>query len=391
MHQIMNMETKNYLVSLLTAWAQNADTEKPVALPVPPGVDTLVVCDTILNHHVHVALAPFIPEEVQTLELRENLASARERTAFLLLELERILPSVTWEACRPVVLKGAALAPGFYAQPDQRWFLDLDILVPRGLVDEVCHRLEGLGYHAYSANRDPLYYDRHHLHRMMVGPQGSCVEVHWDLTLPASIYQFDLPGVFNRANALVLGRETMLTAAPVDQILHGVYQHIADGFLDLKRVMDMSLLLKKLSEDEILYLVKESRRTKMNLALGLSLHLVKAFCGVSLPNGILNNLKPGWATNRILHGLNVESAMLERKAEKVDGFASLVHFLMVPSGGEKMRESSRFIWGGEAELMDRGHWHNEMPGFSQRMRLSLYLLKTLLNLGGRATKALVHG
>ena len=226
---------------------------------------------------------------------------------------------------------------------------------------------------------------------MMMGPQGSCIEVHWDLTLPASLYTFDLPGVFNRAKPMPLGRETMLTAAPVDQILHSVYQHIADGFLDLKRVMDMALLLQGLSEDERLYLVKESHRTKMNLALGLALHLVKSLCGVSFPGGIPQSLTPGWATNRTLHGLDMELSLLVRKADTVDGFPALVHLLMVPGRGEKMRESTKYIWEGEAELMDRGHWHDDLPGLGKRLRFSLYLFKTLLSLGGKATKALVHG
>lgn len=387
----MNIHTKNYVVSLLRAWAKKAESEIPAPLPLPTGVDAVEVSDILLNHHVHVALAPFLPKDSHSLALRENLASASERTAFLLLELERILPSITWDACRPVVLKGAALAPGYYAEPEQRWFLDLDILVPHGLVDEVCRRLEGLGYTAYSANRDPLYYERHHLHRMMIGPQGSCIEVHWDLTLPASIYKFDLPGVFNRARPAVLGRETMLASSPVDQILHGVYQHIADGFLDLKRVMDMALLVQSLSESETLYLIKESQRTKMNLALGLSLHLVKSMCGVEVPGGIPNSLKHGWASNRTLQGLDVEMCLLDRSAENVHGYASLLHFLMVPGRGEKLRESSRFIWSGEAELMDQGHWHDELPTFAQRIRLSLFFLRSFLNLGGKATKALIHG
>ncbi len=383
----MNIQTRQYMTSLLTAWAENR--EGPVALP--GGVDVKQICECLLEHHVHGALAPLLPLEAQSLELRENVASARERTGFLLLELERILPGITWDACRPVVLKGAALAPGYYARPEERWFLDLDILVPRNMVEEVCRRLETMGYTPFSAHRDPLYYDRHHLHRIMMGPQGSCVEVHWDLTLPASIYKFDLPGVFNRAKPMALGRQTMLTAAPVDQILHSVYQHIADGFVDLKRVMDMSLLLRGLSDDEILYLMKESGRTKMNLALGVSLHLVKSLCGFSLPGGVPHSLEPGWATARTLQGLDMELNLLTRNSEKTDGMASLVHFLMIPGRGEKMRESTRYVWGGEAELMDRGHWHDDLPGFGQRIRLSLFFLKTLFSLGGKATKALVHG
>lgn len=383
----MNNQTRKYLTTLMVAWA--SDNQAPQ--PIPAGVDTGEVCRLLLAHQVQVALAPYLPESAHSLEFRENIASSRERTGFLLLELERILPAITWASCRPVVLKGAALAPGYYHSPDQRWFMDLDILVPHNMVDEVCHRLESLGYEPFSAHRDPLFYDRYHLHRMMVGPQGSCVEIHWDLTLPASLYRFDVGGVFNRARPLVLGHQKMLAASPVDQILHGVYQHIADGFVDLKRIMDLVLLVKSLENEEFLYLVKEARRTKMNFALGLELHLMKSICGFDFPGGISKELIPGWASNRILHGLDVELGLWERRSESVDGYASLLHILMVPGQMGKLKESGRFVWRGEGELMDRGHWHDQMPGLFQRLRLSLFFLKTFLSLGGRATKALVRG
>ncbi len=387
----MNIQTRHYINNLLTAWARHGGRYADAPIAVPEGVDTAKVCDVLVSHQIQVALESYLPPEAHSLEFRENLAASRERTAFLLMELERLLPVITWSACRPLVLKGAALAPEYYAHADHRWFLDLDILVPRNKVEEVCQRLEKVGYQLFSGNRDPLFYDRHHLHRMMVGPQGSCLEVHWNLTLPASIYQMDIPGVFNRAQGMQLGSSQVLAASVTDQILHGVYQNIADGFLDLKRVLDLALLIRDISEDDLLHLVKESVDSKMNHALGLSLHLVKSLCGVSLPGGIPESLIPGWATNRILRGLDVELGMLERSAEKVEGYASLMHLLMVPSSTKTLKESSKFIWRGEAELMDRGHWHDDMPGLGKRLRLSLYFLKTLVLLGGRATKALILG
>ncbi len=387
----MNSKTQDYFRQILTAWAADSGRGTGNPLPLPVGVDPREVCDILLSHQIHVALSGYIPAENHTLEFRECLASSRERTAFLLLELERILPKITWDTCQPVVLKGACLSQQYYAQPSQRWFLDLDILVPRGQVDEVCSRLETLGYHSFSGDRDPLYYELHHLHRIMVGPQGSCVEVHWDLTLPASLYGFDVPGVFNRAESVGLGRTIMLAASPVDQILHGVYQNIADGFLDLKRVLDLVLLAKNLSDEELLYLVKESQRTKMSIALGLSLNLMKFFCGFPVQEKFQKQLSPGWTIRRILKGLDVERGMLERWGEKVDGYSSLLHLLVIPESGEKFHEITRFVWRGEAELMDSGHWKNQLPGFGGRLRISLYFIKTLLSMSGRATAALVKG
>lgn len=387
----MKEELKQTIKEILGAWAQDpaGASAKPVALP--SGLDSSVVCDLLLAHHLQVLAEPFLAEEDQTPAFREGLASARDRTAFLLLELERIMPVVAWADCRPVVLKGGSLSVNQYARPDQRWFLDLDILVPRGQVDAVCERLESVGYTPFDGNRDPLFYERHHLHRMMVGPQGSCVEVHWDLTLPTSIYGFDVAGVFNRAKEQQVGRVKMLAASPVDQVLHLVYQNIADGFLDLKRVCDLFLLVQGLEKEEKLYLVKESLRTRMNIGLWLSLHMVKSVFGVDSLWPGTETLAPGWATNRTLRGLDVEDGIFIRRADHLDGYASLIHFMMVPKQEDRWRETQRFVWIDEAELLDRGHRVGELPGWGPRFRLSLFLLKTYLVMSGRAVAAFVHG
>jgi len=380
-----------YVKNLLGAWSRDPGGRSTEPVPLLDGVDAADVCDLLLAHHLQVLADPFLPDQVKSLSFREGLASSRERTAFLLLELERILPAVTWADCRPVVLKGGALAQGQYTRPDQRWFLDLDILVPRGQVDEVCRRLEAVGYRRIDGNRDPLYYERHHLHRMMVGPQGSTVEVHWALTLPGSHYQFDVPGVFNRAREAKLGRQTMQAASPVDQVLHAVYQQIADGFVDLKRLCDLTLLVQGLSGEEKLYLVKESQRTNMGVGLWLSLHMVKHVLGAKVLWPEVETLAPGWLTTRTLRGLEVERGMLERRAETVDGYSSLLHLLMLNRPSERLRDTGRYVWLGEAELMDFGFRSENMPGLGRRLRLSAFFFKTLLSLGGRATLALLRG
>ncbi|PID78864.1 hypothetical protein CSB20_13015 [bacterium DOLZORAL124_64_63] len=387
----MKNVSQQYVKTLLAAWSRNPEGLAPSTIPLPDGVDAAEVCELLLAHHLQVLADPYLPEQAKTLDFREGLASSRERTGFLLMELERILPAVTWADCRPVVLKGGALAQGHYARPDQRWFLDLDILVPRGQVDEVCRRLETLGYRHFSGNRDPLYYARHHLHRIMLGPQGSTVEVHWDLTLPSSFYDFDVPGVFNRAREIHLGRQTMQAASPVDQVLHGVYQQIADGFVDLKRVCDLVVLLKGLTEEEKLYLVKEAGRTNMGTALWLSLHMVKQIAGLQVPWPEVEELAPGWWTTRTLRGLDVEEGLFQRRAATVDGYSSLLHLLMLHRPSERLWDSGRFVWPDEARLMDLGYQAKKMPGLGRRLRLSAFFFKTFLGLGGRATRALLRG
>ena len=127
------------------------------------------IADLLRNHHLESALLPLVPASARTPEMDEDRTDARHRTAWLLMELERILPPLERAGCSPVVLKGAALAVAHYTDPLDRWFVDTDLLVHRDRVDAACIAMEDLGYTPLEGDRYESYYDRHHLHRVMVG------------------------------------------------------------------------------------------------------------------------------------------------------------------------------------------------------------------------------
>jgi hypothetical protein len=387
----MEKITRQYLKSLLQAWLDTPPGDAVRPVEPPAGLDPAAIRKLLMEHRVEVALGPFLPLNFHNEAFRVSTMAAHQRTTFLLLELERILPAITWDQCQPVVLKGAALASTLYPDPMQRWFLDLDLLVPREQMDEVCRRLEGCGYRHYQGLRAPEYYERYHFHRIMNGPQGSVVEIHWDLTTSQSVYGFDVEGVFERALPARLGRLDIRVAAPVDQVLHGVYQNIADGYIDLRRVMDMGLIMAELSDEDWLYLMKESRQVKMGTAFVTWLHVVKSILGKEPPGGIPAEQVPGWVTRRTLQGLDVAGGLLERSAEKVDGYSYLLHLLFTPNTAKRLRELRRLLIPGEATFMDSGHPPDSLPGWSKRLHLSLYHTKRLLISSWRALRALVHG
>jgi hypothetical protein len=386
----MNKSDRKYLISLLQAWADNPTAQDAVPIPLPSDVNADKVRALLASHHVEVALGPFLPLNLHNEAFRKGAMAGRQRTGFLLMELERILPSLTWETCQPVVLKGAALATTLYPDALHRWFVDLDILVPRRHLEEACRRLEAKGYHQVQGLRDPLYYDRHHFHRIFNGPQGSVLELHWDVTTPHSIYGFDVEGVFDRALPARVGKVDFQVAAPVDQVLHGVYQNIADGYIDLRRVMDMALLMQILEEDDWLYLMKESARIRMGTAFGTWLHVVKDLLGRETPVPIPLGLIPGWATRRALDGLDVAGGLLERSAETVDGYSYMLHLLFTPNTAKRLREIKRQLFPGEEIFMDSGHRAGQMPPWPTRIRSSLYHTKRLVISGWRAFRAIFH-
>jgi len=323
---------RHYLVDLATAWANRA--AGPVEPPAgfEPAAHAPALREALLAHNVEVALGALLPPALRDEAIAAQMAVSRARTGELLLEAERILPLVGRHAERPVLLKGAALALRAYPEPAQRWFLDLDLLVPRAAVAPVCRELEQAGYRALPGGRDPRFYEKYHLHRILLGPAGACVEVHWDLTLPGSVYHLSASGVTARARADRLGRQAIWRPCAVDQVLHATYQNIADGWLDLRRVLDLALLVPALSHGERKMLLDLARHTGLERALALSLHVVKSITGVG--DELAAELEPslGPAAWRLVRGLDVTGGCLDRRGRSLEGYAALLHLLATPRG-----------------------------------------------------------
>ncbi len=387
----MNTATFQQFQDLLQTWLRVQQQGVPETVQPCPGVDWDELRALLVEHKVEAALGSVLPLEQRTPELDHQMVEARHRTASLLMELERIIPGLTWSRCRPVVLKGAALASTLYPDSGQRWFVDLDILVPRSLLDEVCERLMRKGYQPFEGATDPEFYERFHFHRIFLGPQGSCVEVHWDLVTPESNFAFDLEGLNRRALKTVVGCQDILVPAPVDQVLHGIYQNLADGFVDLRRVLDMGLLMGELAEEDWLYLVKQSRRAGMGPAMHFWLHIIKKLLGLEAPPSVVRALAPGWVHQRVVRGLAWEKALLARSAEKVEGASNFLLFFLASGPVRKFRRVRRTLTTGQEALFLEGHRAHQRFPIKTRLRLFLYFFKQFLLTGPRLLQAFFRG
>jgi hypothetical protein len=375
---------QQYLITLARAWVEGATG--PVVPPMNP--DPAAMRAALLAHNVDATLGPLLPANLRTTTFDDQMAASRIRTTDLLLECERILPLVRRHVERPLLLKGGALALRTYPDPGQRWFLDLDLLVPRSAVAAVCHELEQAGYRPLPNGRDPRFYEKYHLHRILLGPSGACVEVHWDLTLPGSVYLLSAAGVTARARPHRLGRMSLWHPSPVDQILHAVYQNIADGYLDLRRVLDLALLVPALSPAESVMLVDLAERAGLERSLALSLHVMKSVTGVESEWMAPLDYAFGSAAWRMVRGLDVVGGCLDRRARAVEGYTALLHLLTTPRGGLRLRETARLLWVGEERLLDMGHRAGALPGLWGRTRVGLHQALLLVRMTGLAMRAL---
>ncbi len=360
---------------------ESVDGPADAAAPThEPDFDWDLLLKQLLDHKVFGALSPLVDEQQLTGAQRQRLGDAgddfKRRTTLLLLELERILPSLEQAGCQPVVLKGAAIASGVYPTPSARYFLDLDILVAKEMVSVACKVLEQCGYTFRQDGNDPVFYQKHHFHWIMHNAQGSCVEVHWALTMPESIFNFDLAGLRQRAELIPFGQGTMRVPSAQDQVLHTVLQCIADGFSDLRRILDAALLLRRV--DDVPGLITQAQQQGLAIGLWILLETTQAITDVEINTNEYAVVAPGTRRGRCLAAMRIPESCLERLALEQPSLVHLMHCLCVPTLRQLNRELLRYVFPGEGRLLEMGYRVEKMPGWWRRMTISLGRLRALV-------------
>lgn len=341
-----------YLAALVRAWA--AGSREPV---VPPrDLDR----ERFLRHFAVAAAAPTLAALLHRDALPEGdwdpchkaVSLARQRTTWLLLELERILPGLTAAGCRPIVLKGAPLALGIYERPEDRWFVDLDVLMTREELPAAYQALERLGYRLAEMALSARYYEDHHFHRILRSAQGVYLEAHWAVTLPASSYTFDLETLRREAITVPLGRASILAPSYLDQVLHGVLQSIAGGFTDLRRILDLHLLEAHLSDFDRERIAERALAHNLATGVWLQYRVREELTGAAIPAPIAERCAPTPRVRLLLENLDVPGGCLTQRLYGHEGYDRLLHLLCVPARC-RMREIGRLLvpdTGGMLEL-----------------------------------------
>lgn len=379
---------QTYIADLTRSWATgHAGPVRP-----PADLDPERFLGIIARQPAMQTLASCIATEAlpdgERVRMAQALEVARRRSVMMLLELERILPALAEAGLRPVVLKGASLALTVYDRPENRWFVDLDLLVEPDRLDAAYDVLARLGYRFSESAAAGELYDRYHFHRILMSNQGVCVEVHWALTLPASVYRHDVDATRRAAVEIPLGEASFLAPGAVDQILHGVLQSIADGFSDLRRPLDLHLLDARLDDGERELLCARAGAANLAAGLWLQYHLREELLGAPMPEFVSLFCLPEGGLARVVSRLDVAGGCVVQRAHHDRGYGNLLHWLCVPRQ-LLPREVRRYIFPDMHGLVNAGMCRDGPVPAWKRWHLAVTRTLTTGRILGRWLRAAV--
>lgn len=184
---------------------------------------------------------------------RERLARVREEAISLdrlyIAVLGDLLDAFAARGLPVILLKGARIAELLHERPAARIGKDIDLLVRRQDRDAAGELIEARGF----ACRDRAYYEAHHFHHTWIHRSRKLaerVELHWDVTLPASSVRFPIDGWWRGARSIGLRAGDALVPPAADEFAYVAYHATCRGMPRLRDLGDVAALWGRATPDE---------------------------------------------------------------------------------------------------------------------------------------------
>jgi len=356
----------------------NADKTQPI----PADVDLNNLQDLMSGHKVLTTLGPTLknaslPEEFAK-KLDRSIRSAAQTNTVMLLELTRFLEPLEKAGCCPIVLKGAGLAQRIYPSFEQRVFSDLDILVPLGKLEQTKTVLADLGYVPSETIASFEYYTKYHFHLIFRSPGGVTVEIHWNLTPPHSVYQFDLERLSARTQMIETPNGPLRIPNWTDQLLHCVFQNLTDGFSGFRRIIDAALILPLIEDQE--ELVHEAREQNLATGLWAVLYLVREFSPSVVSDDLMARLQPAPFVVNCFEIYDLRKKCLEQCATKKMLWVNYVDWLCAPSKEVAVQKIWHYLIPRSQDYFYFEHEDGAPPAWFQRFKIIVLHMFELLGL-----------
>jgi hypothetical protein len=244
-------EEEKVVLSALGRFVGHALGGTAEPLSAPSSCDWEAVARLAAFHRLTPILLPLLPRKAVPAEvvarMRNRVRQRRIRVTVMSDAFARLHQGLRQAGIRAVPIKGMALVHHIYPSPTQRYFDDIDVLVPRDALAPAAEVLEALAYEIHPNAGNPEW---HHLAPRVHPVHGAVVEIHHDLLRRAGDEQWPLVGIWKRVQpARVAGVESEILD-DADALVHTLLHARHNLFHRLSTLVDGILLLARLAEAE---------------------------------------------------------------------------------------------------------------------------------------------
>ncbi|MDP1864275.1 MAG: nucleotidyltransferase family protein [Thiobacillus sp.] len=251
---------------------------------------------------VHYVLAQHNMIEVIPAEARWHFESAvtlaKKQQLAVRWEVEQIRAALSGLDCPLVVLKGAAYVTAQLPAARGRLFNDIDILVPRNLLNQAEAALMLAGWHTTGLSPyDERYYRRwmHEIPPMQHLHRASMIDVHHAILPDTARYFPDPQKLLNGIEPAGDDLPGVYVFSAEDRILHSATHLFHDGELPhgLRDLTDLDLLLRHEAETPQFWprLVARSEELQLGRSLYYALRYTQYFLDTPIPPTVWHDLR----------------------------------------------------------------------------------------------------
>ena len=212
-------------------------------------------------------------------------------------EIGKIAEALDEIGCPIVVLKGGAYVVAGLPAASGRLFNDIDIMVPRELIEAVESALMLAGWHPSRLSKyDQRYYRRwmHEIPPMQHIQRATIIDVHHAILPDTARYHPDSAKLRSRAIS-VNGMKNIQVLAPEDMLLHSATHLFHDGELPhgLRDLTDLDLLFRHFAAVPGFWsrLISRAEELGLNRPLFYAVRYVQHFLATPIPENFEHGIR----------------------------------------------------------------------------------------------------
>ena len=237
--------------------------------------------------HSELSIPPHI-----TQQLRQAYLDNSARNLMLSAHLAHVLKLLRDASIPVIALKGAQLAEQFYALPALRYMGDLDVLLKSDDLPRVDALLLGMGCTPTEQHRIEAQDNNEFAYIMP--DRAVTLEVHWKILSALFPFAIDTEGLWARAQPARLAGVEAAVLCPEDLLLHlCLHAGCTHGFEPgLKLFCDIAEIIQHAGGVNWAQVQQRAAAWGIEKCVYLTLKLTEELLAVTLPTGLLNDLKP---------------------------------------------------------------------------------------------------